>query len=197
MPRTQVPGTQVTDGTITTADIADFTVRRADLHTTTAGEAVIAKAVAGAGIELTSTGADPGTGDVTIKADVDGTQRVTATLAVKVPGAGVAYLTHDGQIPHSSVPLILPAAYVLKEATVHVNLIEDNDYLVKIYDLSGVSPVLVATLVTLTAGDLEDTATGLSVSLPASEYGLTIERVGAGGSSDFENTVVTILIEKV
>lgn len=39
---------------------------RSLLNTTTAGSAVVAKVLPGAGIVLTSTGADSGTGDVTV-----------------------------------------------------------------------------------------------------------------------------------
>lgn len=56
MARTQVRTQQVEDGGI----------QRVDLNTTTAGSAVIAKVVKGNGIQLGSTGADAGTGDVTV-----------------------------------------------------------------------------------------------------------------------------------
>lgn len=49
--------------------IKDASIQRVDLDTSTVGQAVIAKAVQGAGIALTSTGGDAGTGDVTIKID--------------------------------------------------------------------------------------------------------------------------------
>jgi short-subunit dehydrogenase len=58
MPATAVRGAQVKDGTI----------QRADIDTTTVGQALIAKLVsnpATTGIALSSTGADAGTGDVT------------------------------------------------------------------------------------------------------------------------------------
>ena len=58
MARTQLSGSQVTDGSI----------QRSDLDVVTAGSAVIRKAIAGVGISLTSTGPDAGTGDVTITA---------------------------------------------------------------------------------------------------------------------------------
>lgn len=47
-------------------DVQPGSLTRALLNTTTAGSAVIAKAIAGTGISLTSTGADAGTGDVTV-----------------------------------------------------------------------------------------------------------------------------------
>jgi hypothetical protein len=56
MPATQVRGTQVRDASI----------QRADIDTTTAGQALIAKAVEGDGIQLNASGVDAGTGDVTI-----------------------------------------------------------------------------------------------------------------------------------
>ena len=57
MAKTTIGGAQITDGS----------VQRADLDTTTAGKAVVAKIVQGTGnISISSTGADSGTGDVTI-----------------------------------------------------------------------------------------------------------------------------------
>jgi hypothetical protein len=53
---------------------ADGTVLRADLNTTTAGSAVITKVLAGTGISISAfTGADSGTGDVTLAAGLPGT----------------------------------------------------------------------------------------------------------------------------
>jgi hypothetical protein len=53
---TAVRGGQVQDGSI----------QRVDLDVSTVGQAVVAKLVQGVGITLSSTGADSGTGDVTI-----------------------------------------------------------------------------------------------------------------------------------
>jgi hypothetical protein len=63
MAQTLIRGTQVLDGSI----------QRPDLDTTTAGKAVIAKIVQGSGISLSSTGADSGTGDVTVSGVNPGT----------------------------------------------------------------------------------------------------------------------------
>lgn len=51
-------------------NVRDGSIARVDLNTDQSGEAVIVKAVAGPGIILHSTGADSGTGDVTIGTDV-------------------------------------------------------------------------------------------------------------------------------
>jgi len=60
MPVTTVRGAQILDGT----------VQRVDLDATTVGAAVIRKIVQGTGITISSTGADSGTGDVTVNAVV-------------------------------------------------------------------------------------------------------------------------------
>jgi len=58
MARTGIDGDQIRDGS----------VQRVDLCTDVAGKSVITKLIAGKGILLTETGADPGTGDVTVAA---------------------------------------------------------------------------------------------------------------------------------
>lgn len=73
MGRTLVTGVQIGDGTIQSVDIEDGGVKRSDLNTTSTGEAVITKIIAGSGIEISETGVDSGTGDVTITATVTST----------------------------------------------------------------------------------------------------------------------------
>lgn len=53
---------------VRSGQIRDDTVNRDDLDAVTAGKSVIKKAIAGSGIGLSATGADAGTGDVTISA---------------------------------------------------------------------------------------------------------------------------------
>lgn len=62
MPRTTLTGRQISDGS----------VQFADIDTVTSGQALITKIVAGTNINITSTGVDPGTGNVTINASVSG-----------------------------------------------------------------------------------------------------------------------------
>ena len=68
MPRTKVNGVQIVSDTIDSDLIKQGSVSRSDLNTTTVGQAVVAKIVQGTGISISSTGADSGTGDVTISA---------------------------------------------------------------------------------------------------------------------------------
>lgn len=63
---TTIKGKQVRDGSVAEVDIASAAITRDKLHTTTAGKAVVAKIIQGPGTSVTSTGADAGTGDVTI-----------------------------------------------------------------------------------------------------------------------------------
>lgn len=71
MAKTQVRSPQIGDGE----------VKRADLNVATAGSAVIAKLIQGAGIALSSTGADAGTGDVTVSVDDNAWSASTPTPA--------------------------------------------------------------------------------------------------------------------
>jgi hypothetical protein len=56
MPQTVIRGTQILNNT----------VQRQDLDTSTVGQALVTKIVQGTNVTLSSTGADSGTGDVTI-----------------------------------------------------------------------------------------------------------------------------------
>ncbi len=63
----------------TTLNTQQFSgVQRDDLDTTTTTKAVIAKAVQGSGITISSSGVDSGTGDVTINLDINGLTSDTA-----------------------------------------------------------------------------------------------------------------------
>jgi len=68
MGKTGITGRQIRDDTIESEDIKDGDVKRDDLNTTEAGQAVIRKAIAGINVTITETGEDAGTGDVTINA---------------------------------------------------------------------------------------------------------------------------------
>jgi hypothetical protein len=76
---TLLRGTQVGDGSI----------QRVDIDVSTAGQALIRKVIAGAGITLVSTGADAGTGDVTISAAGGGGSPAGTDTSVQYNNAGV------------------------------------------------------------------------------------------------------------
>lgn len=97
MARTNVRGSQINDGS----------VQRVDLDTTTTGQAVIRKVIAGTGISISQTGVDSGTGDVTVGLSVPvviangGTGQTTRQAAINsLTDASLAssghVLTRDG-----------------------------------------------------------------------------------------------------
>jgi len=92
MAQTQVRGSQVLNNTI----------QRQDLDTSTVGQALVTKLVQGAGITLSSTGADSGTGDVTVAASVpqgpagkDAFNTTTGSFTVPASGSTVSVTLGD------------------------------------------------------------------------------------------------------
>ena len=71
--------------------IPSNSVRRDNINTTTSGEAVIRKVIAGTNISVTSTGADAGTGDVTVNA--------ASIFGLNVPWAVSGRLTLQSGVP--------------------------------------------------------------------------------------------------
>jgi hypothetical protein len=67
--------------------VVDGSIQRADIDVTTAGQALIRKLIAGAGITLVSTGVDAGTGDVTVSAS--GGAAAGAVTSVQFNNTGV------------------------------------------------------------------------------------------------------------
>lgn len=80
MPATVIRGGQIGDGTI----------QRVDLDVSTVGQSVVRKIIQGTGITLSSTGADSGTGDVTVSgaAGPVGPQGPTGQAAYTLSTAG-------------------------------------------------------------------------------------------------------------
>jgi phage-related tail fiber protein len=66
MNRTKITSSQLRTGAAGTDAIEDGSVSRVDMNTTVVGESVITKLIAGTNITISSTGADTGTGDVTV-----------------------------------------------------------------------------------------------------------------------------------
>jgi|MudIll2142460700_1097286.scaffolds.fasta_scaffold19223_2 hypothetical protein len=72
MPRTEITGDQVRDGTLTGEDIEDGGIYRQDLNITSTGKAVVRKVITSSGLAMSYTGTDPGTGDVVIAISTSG-----------------------------------------------------------------------------------------------------------------------------
>jgi hypothetical protein len=91
MARTTVRGGQVTDGS----------VGRADLDVSSVGNSVVTKIIAGTGVSISETGADSGTGDVTINVSAGITGAGTSGKLTKYTGSttiGNSLLSESGSV---------------------------------------------------------------------------------------------------
>lgn len=91
---------------IQTHQIKDSTIQRADIDVHTPGEALITRLIAGDNVVITSSGADTGTGDVTIHAQAG----ITVTfIPINPNGQNVNY-----QLPDPTTVIDL---YIIKKIT--------------------------------------------------------------------------------
>lgn len=191
MPRTQVPGEQ----------FLDHDLQRDDIDTITPGQALITKIIAGVGCNISETGVDPGTGDVTLNVDPvavsDAIKRITATLPKRVPASGIAFMRHEGDVLHSEVPIVILANSQLRDISIAVDAIDTKDYQVIIVSNPTGSPAVVGIPLTLTAGNTQASITGLTLSMPAGDYGVVLFRSTGTGQSVFRNAVVSMLLVEV
>jgi hypothetical protein len=120
--------------------IQDGTVQRLDLDVATAGKAVVAKIIQGTGISLSSTGADSGTGDVTVNATGGGTGDVvgpasavdgqfalfngaTGKLIKAATGTGLlSEISGVGNLATVNAPLLFSSNILSLDTTVDLNL---------------------------------------------------------------------------
>jgi hypothetical protein len=96
---------------VKTRDIGDGEVKRQDLNVSEVGSAVTRKIIAGDGIVITQTGADSGTGDVTV--------RVKDRYEIKININGTAnnefFTVMDAGIPNDAAAFMFDKAYYLKK----------------------------------------------------------------------------------
>lgn len=96
---------------VKTRDIGDGEVKRQDLNVSESGSAVTRKIIAGDGIAIVSTGADSGTGDVTL--------RVKDRYEIKININGVAnnefFTVMDAGIPNEEAAFMFDKTYYLKK----------------------------------------------------------------------------------
>lgn len=100
MARTQQTGTQIADGSIS----------RNDLDVTTIGSSVVRRLIAGTNISFSSTGADTGTGDVTINASGGSNiTKGTVTIDFGTEGADTKTVTvSTASVTTGSVIVVTP-----------------------------------------------------------------------------------------
>jgi hypothetical protein len=80
---------------VRTGQIADANVTRDDLNTVDSGKAVVRKIVQGTGVTISSTGADSGTGDVTINADAGGAPGIALNAAEALEAGELVNIFND------------------------------------------------------------------------------------------------------
>lgn len=115
MARTQLTGHQLNDSSI----------QRDDLDSTTVGQAVIKKLIAGNGINITFTGADFGTGDVTINAvQADDLTAKADTVYVDSKDAGlVEIISTKASITNFSISTINAATRLIQTQRIMAQLV--------------------------------------------------------------------------
>ncbi len=159
------------------------------------GTSVTTKIIAGTGVSITETGADTGTGFVTINV---ARRFLHATLPTPVPGSGESFLRHQGNIPHSIVPVVLEVNYQLKEVSIAVDKADaSNGYTVKFYTDPAGTPSLQHSPLVLASTNLTAAVTGLSLAMNSGDWGVSLDRTSGSGGSDFKNIIVSFLIVKV
>jgi hypothetical protein len=85
MARTKISQPLIADNAIGTVQIKDGSVKRSDIDTSTPGESIVTKVIAGTNVSISSTGIDVGTGDVTVSVD-----SIPAATQYQLEGTNVA-----------------------------------------------------------------------------------------------------------
>jgi len=107
--------------TIRGQQVKDGDIGREDLNTTTGGRAVVRKVIAGSNLTISSTGADSGTGDVTINSPIQIFKKTGITLlASSWVSATPDYYTYSDTD--------------IKNSTTIVDFVPDNDSIQDVID---------------------------------------------------------------
>lgn len=123
-------------------------------------------------------------------------RKILSTLPKAIPGAGESFMRLDGDISHSEVPIVILNASELRQVSIAVDTLDSNDYEVRLYSDPTGTPALVQSILTLSAGNISASATGLTIAMAADDYGLTIARTSGSGGSTFKNiSVLTFIVE--
>lgn len=188
MARTQIP----------TRQIGDQQVTRPDLNVDVVGEAVAAKIIAGTNVTITETGADPGTGDVTINAIPKVKLQYYSNQTVL--DSSVRFLRHgaNANISHNVVPIVLEASHTMVGISMATNIADnDTDYEVALYRNMRDTPILVGPLLTYSRGAEYSTWNSLNIAMTNSgEYGIGVYRTAGGtGGSSFNRIIVILSLE--
>lgn len=106
MPQTKISGSQIADNSVTEATLASNSIIRADLNTSVSGKAVIAKVINNNGLSASYTGADAGTGDVTLSlmmASASQLGGVRIGSGISIDGSGIISVSTSTSAPLNQV----------------------------------------------------------------------------------------------
>jgi len=95
---TTVKGRQIRDSSVEEVDLANSAVTREKVAIAPTGKALIRKAIQGTGISMSSTGDDPGTGDVTFSVSSSFVQSAASENLYFIK----AYLSADYTVPNTA-----------------------------------------------------------------------------------------------
>ena len=168
------------DTEVVTLSSLPTNINNEKIDISTSGKALITKAAAGTGVSLDSTGADPGTGVVTINVDASvlATTPYTGSLTNKIvgPSGSIAFLEHDGVL-HSEAGFYLTQPHKLVSMVVNAEVADglSNYELILYRDPSG-TPVEVYTI-SLDEGERVGLENGIDEALAVGEYGLALKKI--------------------
>ena len=113
-----------------------------------------------------------------------------------IPNGGTRYLRTGQGVRCSAVGDILPFDYTLKAVTIAVNESDgSNDYSVEVLSDPAGSPIILASFSLPSGTRILNVPFAVPIS-EGSEIGIRMVRTAGGGSSDFDEANVTILLER-
>lgn len=203
MPKTQVSGGQVRDESITGDDVLDGSLGRSEMDITTPGNSVITQFAVGSGLEVVSeTGADPGTGLVTVRSN--DIARFEFHLEGGLPDGIDERFFNLGNMNHMErgfLPLYGLGMYVVQNVYLWFDIPPGvgNETGCTFWTAPSIgTPVPIAGLTQIcqASASFIGLAVNLDIGLLVNEIGLSVSRVNGSGASLFSKATVEIYAEK-
>lgn len=185
---------------ITTGELQAQAVTKTKIDISTPGEASITNVIAGTGVTITETGADTGTGAVTINSAAGSDKTYMTFMAhrdEKLEKSGIQWFQASDKTPHNDVGFYIPKAGILRYMWMTADKTDNSeDWQLRLYrNPTTGSRVNEQTFVLVTSQRTWVSGV-LNVNLVAGEYGLAGRRNGgASDDSNFEYMQAGIIVE--